>query len=199
MIQTISDALDFILDWAGHDAPTWPSPSPDLPTGLEAVVVASDLLGPAFYHSDTGDAPLLKVQDTILRPEALSRDADGITLFIQENQGVWRFGFHPDAPNSLLADGDWFWADPRQTPGWSPLKMDCEQALIMTTLSNAFFAFSERFGWRDEPDLDTPPRDCDQLLWHHDSLGPAFPGFWTDTRRSRLYFGGMGQTVIRPT
>ncbi|WP_425074223.1 hypothetical protein [Sagittula sp. S175] len=197
-VTTIEDALTLVLIWVGRADIAVPprSDTPDLPAGLTSVVAVSDALGAGAFTPI--QSPLLTTQDRILRPEDLRADNSGYHSFIVDNQGLYSLGFRPAVPDRLFVSGDWLTVpDETVPPGWRTLPMTPEDALIHAVLTNGFFGLSSRLNVRDEPDFDTVPADCPKLVWRHDAMGPHWPGFWTNENRTRLYFGGFGQTLMR--
>ena len=198
LVATIEDALRHILLWTGRAdiVPPARQDHPDIPPGLDVLVAVSDALGEGAFTPE--QAPLLRTQDRILRPEDLRPDRSGHVPFIVENQGSYSMGFRPGIPDRLFVQGDWIIAsDETVPPGWRTLPMTPEQALIGATLANGFFGLSARLAVRDESDFHAVPADCDLLLWRNDAMGRDWPGFWTDAARTRLHFGGLGQTLLR--
>lgn len=197
-VNTIEDALTLVLIWVGRsDIPVPPrADSADLPPGLTAVVAVSDALGEGGFTPH--HAPLLTTQDRILRPEELRPDTGGYLRFVVEHHGNYQLGYRPGLPDRLFVQGDWLTV-PEETvpPGWRTIPMTPEDALINAVLANAFFGLSARLAIRDEPDFDTVPADCPKLVWRHAAMGPHWPGFWTNETRTRLHFGGFGQTLMR--
>ncbi|MEQ5871355.1 hypothetical protein J4E08_15820 [Sagittula sp. NFXS13] len=197
LVKSIEDALRLVLTWAGRaDLPVPPRlDPPGLPAGLASVVSVSDALGVGAFTPNA--SPLLTTQDRILRPDVMRTDKGGYTTFIVENQGAFSLGFRRDDPGRLFLSGDWYTVPDCPVPtGWRSLPMLPEEALILTVLTNGFMGLTGRLKTRDEPDFDSVPADCGIQVWRHDAMGALWPGFWTDADRSRLYYGGMGMTLL---
>jgi hypothetical protein len=196
-IRTVEDALGVILDWAGRRDVTIPKrePSNAYPDALPLIAAVSDQLGPDF----TGDAyygTLLFAQDRIFRAEEL-HVADGITCFVEENQGVWAYGFPNGDPGALLVTGDWCDRQGTQYPkDWRPVEATTEDALISVTLLNGVLALGNRCETERTGDFQSVPPETDVLLWRHRAWA-GWPGFWRDAENTLLHFGGMGLTLRR--
>ena len=200
LVTRVEDALALVADWADRTGvvPAMRSPAVNLPPALPVVIEASARLGDDFYVDQGHRASLLTVQDRIFPPGNLEPDADGITLFINENQGVYAYGFKPDDPEQLWVTGDWNdRLGSRDPESWRMVDATTEDALIATVLMNGFFALSYEDNTEYSDDSQTVPPDTDRLVWKHPAFG-NWPGFWTNANCNRLHFGGMGSTLIRP-
>ena len=178
LVNTIEDALDFLADWHGV-APLSQRPRA---SALAVAEAAAALLGPE----------LLCLQDRIIT-DPLPR-ADGVSVVIQENQGVWIIGYRPDAPEQALVLGDWLGPlDSHEPNHWTVLPMTTEDALIQTLLVNGWFNLSDRHD-RVEEEPNVIPSDLDVLVWQHSHSDAAF---WTDWTGTRLHFNLLWSTLLR--
>lgn len=199
-VSTIEEALKLLLEWTGKrdiDIPARPS-ARHHPSALDPLVAVSDLLGSDFYSADRITAPLLSVQDTIMRPEDV-QVSDGVRILTEENQGVWAYGYREDAPDQLLVSGDWCDRLGTRAPeSWRPVAATTEDALITTALINGIFALCERHASDHTDDYVSVPDETNVLVWAHPAW-VGWSGIWTNEDNSLLHFGGMGLTVRRVT
>ena len=198
-IRTVEDAVGVILDWAGRHDVTIPKREPSItyPDALPLIAAVSDQLGPDF----TGDAyygTLLFAQDRIFRAEEL-HEADGITCFVEENQGVWAYGFRDTDPKSLWVTGDWSdRCGTRYPEDWRPVEATTEDALVSVTLFNGVIALSNLCDTEYSDDFQAVPPETSVLLWSRPAWD-SWPGFWANPENTILHFGGMGLTLRRPS
>jgi hypothetical protein len=121
-----------------------------------------------------------------------------MTLLAAENQGVWAFGYSPDAPDKLYVTGDWLdKAGTRNPESWRSANATTEDALIQMLLTNAFFALCDHCPLEETNTFDTPPAAVNIPLWHHPAW-TDWQGFSIDATGNHLHFCGMGLTLTHP-
>lgn len=214
-IKSIRDVAEFIADWSGS-TDTFPGgPTPLQMSTPEPIRVLDELLGgfwgePPYlikpYESDYNrDRGLFGVQDFIISPRPAFRpelddnntadtsSKEHVTLFMEENQGVYVLGYSKD--HKLMVSGEWIWnGEPEAHENWSPFPADIEDALIHTVLMNFYWYYYTDENSEDINYKDLVSQDEYILLWSHPGWA-AFTGFYTN--RDRTIFTAGGQLIKR--
>jgi hypothetical protein len=149
---------------------------------------AKRLPGP-FLRYATPFVGLFDGQDHILNPDDYAPDKNGIIPFVWENQGVWGYGFDPNAVDQLLVTGDWWYGPPEDFgTGWCPIQAKPEDALVCTLLTN--LCMQSNADWDEEA---PKPEATHLVLWRHPAWS-NFDGFWVNDTRTLIYFRGWRVT-----
>jgi hypothetical protein len=200
MLKTVDDVCDFAGEWSREAGAYGGEP---LSAGFavpDCVARLNARVGQLWRRSDRVPGPVLRYstpflgllggQDQILDPNRYARDEDGVVPFVWENQGVWGYGFDPDAPDHLLVTGDWCDGPQRNfDANWRCVLATPEDALVCTLLLN--LCLQSDGDWEDDrPKLDA----AHSILWRHPSWS-NFDGFWINDARTLIYF--MGFRAIR--
>jgi hypothetical protein len=197
MLKTVDDACDFAAEWceeegshAGRMLSTGIS-VPDCILRLNARIghlweSAARVPGPVLRYA-TPFLGLLGGQDQILDPNRYARDNNGVVPFVQENQGVWSFGFDPESPDQLLVTGDWWYGLERSFEAkWRRVPAKPEDALVCTLLLN--LCMQSDHDW-DDDDRYKPDAEY-SALWRHPAWS-NFDGFWINDARTLVRFMGF--------
>lgn len=151
----------------------------------------------AVLNSPDQQLTLFEYQDNIIDPKSYQMDDEGIVTFINENQGVWSFGFNPSYPGQLYVCGDWM-DGIRAEFGehWRKMDATVEDALIFTLLGNLCLMCAREEDWdfcSEEKVFDV---NKDIQLWKHPAWG-QWDGFVTDKERTFVRYSQNNLTVKR--
>lgn len=206
-IKTVSEACSFILEWTAcvnafrgaelSNKYVIPKCVAELNAKLGQLWQNNDHPLNAFPHVSDQPVGLLDIQDLILNPKTYAADDEGVIPLVWENQGVWGFGFRPSEPEQLLVCRDW--CDGLQSDfadKWRPVGVTTEDGLVWTLLSNFCFLAPEENTVVEAYEFNRRPEDADRLLWRHPAWD-GFDGFWTNSKRSVIFYSGMGLTIRR--